>query len=64
MKFINYLSGITDIGIYPLISLLIFFLFFTALIIYIFRADKTYLKYMSDMPLTKEQRDVKNDSEL
>lgn len=64
MKFINYLSGITDIGIYPLISLLIFFVFFTALIVYIFRADKTHLKYMSDMPLANEPRDVKNESDL
>ena len=33
MKFINYLEGIAGVGIFPMISLLIFFVFFIVLII-------------------------------
>lgn len=51
MKFINYLSEISNVEIYPLISLLIFVLFFTGLIVYVIKSDKNYIKKMSDMPL-------------
>ena len=40
MKFINYLESITGVDIYPLTSLLIFFLFFSTLTIWVFKADK------------------------
>lgn len=52
MKFINYLEGITGVGIYPLTSLLIFFIFFTALSIWAFKADKRYITAMKEMPFT------------
>lgn len=51
MKFINYLSGITGIGIFPLVSLCIFFFFFTVLLIYVFRADKQHIKHLGEIPL-------------
>jgi hypothetical protein len=47
-----------------LISLFIFFIFFTVLAIYIFRADKTHLGYMSDLPLGDENTNSKTDSDL
>ena len=50
MKFINYLEKITGVTIYPIISLLIFFLFFTALLIWIFRADKKYISVLKNIP--------------
>jgi hypothetical protein len=48
--FENYLSSIEGVGIYPIISLLIFFIFFVALAIWAIRADKNYLKKMQDLP--------------
>ncbi len=51
MKFINYLSDIVNVEIYPMISLIIFVLFFASLIIYVIKSDKNYIKKMSDMPL-------------
>lgn len=51
MKFINYLGGITGIGIFPLISLCIFFLFFTVLLMYTLRADKEHIKQLGELPL-------------
>jgi cytochrome c oxidase cbb3-type subunit III len=51
MKFRNYLETISGIGIYPLISLVIFFVFFTSLLIYVFRLDKKSVDRMSRLPL-------------
>lgn len=57
MKFINYLTSITGVEIFPLISLLIFFVFFTALVVYVFKADKSRLKYLSHLPIENEGND-------
>ena len=57
MKFINYLETITGVGIYPLTSLLVFFLFFTALTIWVFRADKKYLNTMKHLPLSNNENE-------
>ncbi|GAH92645.1 unnamed protein product, partial [marine sediment metagenome] len=43
MKFRNYLETIAGVGIYPLISLLIFFAFFVGLLIYVWGLDKRKL---------------------
>lgn len=53
MKFKNYLETITGVEIYPLTSLLIFFLFFTALAIWAFRANKNYINEIKNLPLTQ-----------
>ncbi len=50
MKFIHYLERITGVGIYPLLSLIIFFLFFTILLLWIMRADKTYISVLKNIP--------------
>lgn len=50
MKFINYLESITGIGIYPLSSLLIFFLFFVVVGFYAFRMDKSYINKLKQIP--------------
>jgi cbb3-type cytochrome oxidase subunit 3 len=47
----NVLQSIEGVGLYPIISLLLFFLFFAAVIIWFFRADKAYLKKMAQLPL-------------
>lgn len=58
MKFINYLSEITNVEIYPMISLFIFVLFFVGLIIYVIKSDKNYIKKMSDMPLENNDENL------
>jgi len=55
MKFINYLEGITGVGIYPLTSLIIFFVFFTALSVWAFKADKQYINTMKQLPFPGEE---------
>lgn len=57
MKFINYLESITGIGIYPLTSFLIFFLFFLAVSIYVIRTRKAYFDEVASIPLDTNQND-------
>jgi hypothetical protein len=54
MKFINYLSSIAGIEIYPMISLFIFFTFFLGLLLFVLKADKDYLKKLENIPLETE----------
>lgn len=60
LKYIkNHMDSISGIEIYPLISLLIFFIFFVALFWWVFTAKKEYIDRMSDIPL-----DHQNDTQL
>jgi len=45
------LESIEGVEIYPIISLLIFFIFFAALFFWVFTAKKDYIKMVSDIPL-------------
>ncbi len=52
LKFVKGpLESIEGVAIYPIISLLIFFIFFTALFWWVFTAKKDYIKKVSDIPL-------------
>ena len=52
MKFVKeYLAQIEGVAIYPRVSLVIFFVFFSALFIWVATAKKNYLKQMSELPL-------------
>ena len=53
MKFIIYQEGITGVGIYPLASFIIFFVFFSLVTLYTLRADKKHLAELSNIPLDK-----------
>ncbi|SDH24305.1 CcoQ/FixQ family Cbb3-type cytochrome c oxidase assembly chaperone [Winogradskyella thalassocola] len=59
-KFIKgHLESITGIEIYPMISLLIFFIFFVVLFYWVITAKKDYITTVSNIPL-----DNQNDTEL
>lgn len=58
MKFINYLTSITGIGIFPLISLLLFFLFFVVLTLYVFKADKKRFDDLAALPIEGQEQDT------
>lgn len=51
MKFINYLGSIDGVSIYPFITLMLFFGFFVALIIYVIRAPKEEMDHLSNIPI-------------
>lgn len=49
------LESIAGVSIYPIISLLIFFIFFVALITYVVRTKKQYFDQMSSLPLQNNE---------
>ena len=55
MKFIHYLETITGVGIFPLISLTIFFLFFSAVATWALKADKTYIGALKRIPFPEAE---------
>ncbi len=56
LKFVkSHLETIDGVATYPMISLVIFFLFFTALFWWVFTASKGHLKEMSELPLDDQQ---------
>lgn len=60
LKFIKgHMETIQGIEIYPIISLLIFFLFFVVLFWWVFTAKKDYVEEVSQIPL-----ESKNDNLL
>ena len=60
MKFRHYLESITGIGIYPMVSLIIFFGFFTLLAIWAFKANKGYISTLKNMPMDNTTGNTNN----
>lgn len=55
LKFVkNHMDSISGIEIYPVISLLIFFIFFVVLFWWVFTAKKDYIDKMSQIPLENQ----------
>ncbi len=47
----NTLESITGIGIYPLFSFVLFFVFFIGMLIWVFRQNKSHIKLLGELPL-------------
>lgn len=56
----QHLKNIEDLGIYPVISLIIFFTFFVLLIIRVVRIDKRFVKQMEMLPLESNTEEKQN----
>jgi cbb3-type cytochrome oxidase subunit 3 len=55
LKFIKgNLENIDDVQVYPMISLLIFFVFFMALFWWVFTAKKAHIEEVSNIPLNDD----------
>lgn len=61
MKFANYLEHITGVSIYPLISLLVFFIFFVVLLFFVVKMDKKLVAEVAALPMDNDE-DIKNES--
>lgn len=56
LKYIKgHMESIDGIQVYPIISLLIFFIFFAILFIWVFTAKKNYITQVSNIPLENEE---------
>mgnify|MGYP003631032946 FL=1 len=57
LKFVKgYMESIDGVATYPMISLLIFFVFFTILFWWVFTASKEHIKEVSELPLETDNR--------
>ncbi len=55
--FKHYFERIEHIEIWPVMALIIFFLFFTGLLIYTYKLDKKYVREMENMPLESDDHE-------
>ena len=56
LRFIKHnLTSIDGVSIYPIISLLIFFLFFAVMITWVYRMRKTEVDELSNIPFESEE---------
>jgi len=51
------MESIDGVATYPMISLVIFFVFFVILFWWVFTASKEHVKEMSEMPLEKDNQE-------
>ena len=59
LKFVkNHMDSIVGIEIYPIISLLIFFIFFVALFWWVITAKKDHIETVSNIPLDNQNDDI------
>ncbi|NKI31267.1 CcoQ/FixQ family Cbb3-type cytochrome c oxidase assembly chaperone [Croceivirga thetidis] len=57
LKFVkNHMESIEGIATYPMISLLIFFVFFSLLFWWVFTASKAHIKEMGELPLDNDNQ--------
>jgi hypothetical protein len=56
----NVLQSIENIEIWPVISFLIFFIFFLCLLLWVFTTDKQFIERMKSMPV--EEKNEPNSS--
>ena len=56
------LQSIQGVSIYPIISLIVFVLFFGIILIWMFKVDKNYIKEMENLPLEKEEENNFNNT--
>ena len=65
MKFSNYLSSIENVGIYPVITLILFFAVFVGAVVWIYTRDKDYITKLENIPLENENinKNIENENE-
>ncbi len=67
MKFSHYLSSIENIGIYPIITMVLFLAVFIVAVFWIFTRDKEYISELENIPLDNDNfsnnNENKNESE-
>ena len=56
----EHLSNIDGVSVFPIISLIAFFLFFAVTIIWVFRLDKKYIIRMGNLPLELNSENENN----
>ena len=50
----NILQSIDNIAIWPIVSFVIFFIFFICLLLWVFSVDKTFIDKMKQLPIDSD----------
>ena len=61
--FKHYFEAVENVERGPVISLIIFFVFFIAMLIRLWKMDKGFVKKMENMPLEENDSDILNNKE-
>ena len=56
------LQSIDGVSIYPLISLVVFVIFFVVMLIWMIKVDKNYIKKMENLPFENEEENNFNNT--
>jgi cytochrome c oxidase cbb3-type subunit IV len=56
------LQSIEGVSIYPIISLIVFVVFFAVILIWMFKVDKKYIKKMENLPFENEEENNFNNT--
>jgi cytochrome c oxidase cbb3-type subunit IV len=57
--FRNIFSHIQGIEIYPILTLLFFFAFFTSMLFMVIKLDRKFVSYMGSLPLENDETQLK-----
>ena len=58
LKFVkNHLETIDGVAIYPMVSLILFFVFFVALFAWVATASKAHIREMRELPFNDQPQD-------
>jgi len=57
MKMSNYLVEIGGVSIYPIISLLLFVVFFVGVLAWVFFMDRNKVNYLANLPFGTKEKD-------
>ena len=52
----DVLRSIDDVSLFPVIAILIFFVFFAILLVYVIKMDKQSVKQMAGIPLSEAEK--------
>ena len=52
----NILENIENVAIWPIISFVIFFIFFLCLLLHVFTTDKKFIEKMGNLPIDSADR--------
>lgn len=56
------LQSIDGVSVYPIISLIVFGLFFVVILVWMLKVDKKYIKKMENLPFEKEEENNFNNT--
>jgi Ca2+/Na+ antiporter len=56
------LQSVEGVSVYPIISLLVFVLFFVIILVWMLKVDKNYIKKMENLPFEKEEENNFNNT--